>query len=336
MLPQNFNPHSIPGVQAVAPAYYQPDAGVSGSDTSVSGATLMAVDTSSYLKVTRGTPAAVTFPQAMSHLPSGNNLGTKANPLPAIVSADWPDGMKVGQLMQVTLESVSYWIQVSGTAADFPSMPTDGPFIILDMSWLQAANPDVGRTVPISRLYIRGGGNGVTAQLQRLIQQEAAGAVLTTRADALSSNSHQLLSNGVTNAFRYSVVLVTLFAAASGSVALMLASAERRRDLSYLRTLGLSARQALGITIVEQVPPLLSAAVAGAALGIAIARLVGPALNLSAFAGRPGVAAGILINWWQIVALTSGISLVVLVAIVGFGFLSRHLDLAGALRLGDR
>ncbi len=335
-LAENLNVQSISGVTAVARAYFLSGAYISNGDTSVNVVSFLAIDPTTYLNVTHGTPAAVQIPDALSQPPTGQNFGTRSNPLPAIASSGWTGGIKVGQEFQVTLESVPYWVRVTATMANFPSLPTDTPFIITSFRWLQAANPDTGSSVPVTRLFVRGSGGDVTPQLQQLIRQQAPSATLTTRADALSSSSHQLLADGVTNVFRYSVVLVTLFAAAAGSVALMLASAERRRDLSYLRTLGFSARQALSMTIVEQLPPLVSASVAGAGLGVAVAGLISRALDLSAFAGRAGVAANIVVSWWQVTALAGGISLVVLIAIVGFGFLSRHLDLASALRLGDQ
>ena len=334
-LAESLNVEAISGVEAVARTYFLPGAYISDGDTSVNVVSFLAIDPADYQNVTQGTPAAVLIPEALTRPPTGQSFGTRANPLPAIASSGWSGGIKVGQDLQVTLESVPYWVRVTATMANFPSLPTDTPFIITSRSWLQAANPNVGSSVPVTRLFVRGSGSDVTSQLRQLLQQQTPSAVLSTRASALATTSHQLLAGGVTDVFRYSVVLVTLFAAAAGSVALMLASTERRRDLSYLRTLGLSSRQALGITVIEQLPPLISAAVAGAGLGVVVARLISPALDLSAFAGRAGVASGIVIDWWQITALTGGISLFVLAAIIGFGFLSRHLNLASALRLGD-
>ena len=335
-LPKDFNFEIDFRGEAVAPAYYQPHASVNNSDTSVNAAVLLAINPINYLTVTDGTPAAVQFPPALTRQPGGANIGTRSNPLPAIISTNWPGGIEIGQLMQVTLESVPYWIEVSGKIASFPSLPVDDQFIVTSSPWLQAANPDAGRSLPVTRIFVRGSGGATTSQLQQSIKQQAPGATLTTRTAAEADNSRQLLAGGVADAFRYSVVLVTLFAAAAGSIALMLSGAERRRDLSYLRTLGLSARQAFGITIVEQLPPVLTSTILGSGLGVAIALLISPALDLSAFAGRSGVAAGIAIDWWQIAALSGGISVVVLIAIISFGLLTRHLDLASALRLGDQ
>jgi putative ABC transport system permease protein len=225
---------------------------------------------------------------------------------------------------------------VSGIATSFPSIPVDVPFVVTSRAGLQAANPDVGLTLPTTRVYVRGSGRNLTSQLQQAIRDQAPGAVLTSRSGALADSGRQLLAGRVTTVFRYSVVLVTLYAAAAGSIGLMLASVARQRDLSYLRTLGLSTRQSLGITVVEQLPPVFSAVVVGAGLGVSVPVLISPALNLSAFAGRAGISAGVVIGWGQIAALAGGISLVVLIAIVSFGLLTRHLDLATTLRLGGR
>ncbi len=333
-LPDNWDLGTIPAVQGVAAAYYQP--GVSVHSGSTGNGSLLAVDPAAYEQITQGTPAAVQFPAALFEQPTGNDIGTARNPLPAVISNNWEGGPQMGKSLEVTLNSVTYWIRVTAIIETFPSMSTDTPFIITGRAALQAANPDTGVKLPLTRLFVRGSGADVASQLRQAIQRQAPNAILTTRASALADTGRQLLAGRVTTMFRYSVVLVTLYAAAAGSVGLMLASAARRRDLSYLRTLGLSTRQALSMTIVEQLPPVLSAAVVGAGLGVAVARLISPALDLSAFAGRAGVSAGIVISWWQVVALAGGISLVVLIAIVSFGVLTRHLDLASSLRLGGR
>ncbi len=334
-LPENWNLQTISGVKSIALAYYQPDASLNDGGSTDNG-TLLAIDAAAYEKVTQGSPAATQFPAALFQQTFGAGIGSQADPLPALISSNWPGNIKPGQSLQVTLASVPYWIRVSAIIAAFPSMSTDTPFVITSRAALQAANPDTGVKLPVTRVFVRGTGPDLASRLRQAIQRQAPSAMLTTRAGALANNSRQLLAGRVTTMFGYSVVLVTLFAATAGSVGLMLASAARRRDLSYLRTLGLSGRQAFGVTVVEQLPPVLSAAFVGAGLGLLVARLISPALDLSAFAGRAGVSAGMVISWWQIVALTGGISLVVFIAIVGFGVVTRNLDLASTLRLGGR
>jgi putative ABC transport system permease protein len=335
-LPETWDLQTIPGVQASTAAYELEETGVRYSGTSVSGVSLLALDPAAYQTVTAGTPAAIRFPDGFVKQPANDNLGTAANPLPVIVSSDWPGGVKVGQTLQITLMSVPYWIQVRGMLTSFPSLPTDAPFVLMSRAALQAARADKSVPLPVTRIFIRGSGSGLGARLQAAIRQQAPGATLTSRADALSGSSHQMLSGGVTNAFRYSVLLVALYTAVAGSVALMLTSADRRRDLSHLRTLGLSTRQAFGITVVEQLPPVLTAAIAGAGLGCVVAWLIGPSLNLSAFTGRAGITANIVVNWGQVAALAGGLALAVFVVMIVFGLLTRHLDLASTLRLGER
>jgi putative ABC transport system permease protein len=335
-LPQNWQLQTTAGVQAIAQAYDLQETGVRYGGTNVGGVSLLALDPAAYQTVTAGTPDAIHFPAGFAQQPANDSLGTAANPLPVIVSSDWPGGVKVGQSLQIILKSVPYWIQVRGMMTSFPSLPADAPFVIMSRDALQAARSDKSEPLAITRLYVRGSGSGLTARLQASMRQQAPGATLTSRADALAGSSHQMLSGGVNNAFRYSVLLVALYTAVAGSVALMLTSADRRRDLSYLRTLGLSTRQAFGITVVEQLPPVLTAVIAGAGLGCVIAWLIGPSLNLSAFTGRAGITANIVVNWGQVAALAGGLGLAVFLVMIVFGLLTRHLDLASTLRLGER
>ena len=62
-------------------------------------------------------------------------------------------------------------------------------------------------------------------------------------------------------------------------VAVVALDAQRRaRELAYLRTLGLSERQAFTLTVVEHAPPVLLALAIGVGLGLGLAWLLEPGL----------------------------------------------------------
>ena len=73
-------------------------------------------------------------------------------------------------------------------------------------------------------------------------------------------------------------------------LALVVTGQSRSRNLSFLRTLGLSDRQARGLIAWEIVPMAAITAAVGVVLGVALPKLVGPAIDLRPFTGGLGAA----------------------------------------------
>ena len=104
---------------------------------------------------------------------------------------------------------------------------------------------------------------------------------------------------GVGRSYRLSMLAAAIIAALASIAALSLTARERWRDLSYLRTLGLSARQSLAVTLIEQLPTVLIAGVVGALLGEGMAWAIRPGIDLATFTG-PGAAATLQPAWcWR-------------------------------------
>src|SRR5690606_35218071 len=125
-----------------------------------------------------------------------------------------------------------------------------------------------------------------------------------------------------------------LYAALAIVTALTLTARSRSRDLSFLRTLGLSQPQALRLAVVEQVPAVIVASGLGAALGIAIVRLLWPGLHVSAFVG-PDTSVPLRIDWLTITVITATLTLVTLAALAIFTAINRRAQLSQTLRVGD-
>jgi putative ABC transport system permease protein len=117
-------------------------------------------------------------------------------------------------------------------------------------------------------------------------------------------------------------------------VALILTFAARARDLTFLRTLGLSGRQSLGLTIVEHLPSVVLAVAAGIGLGIGLEVLLEPGLDLAAFAGR-SIPVKLSVDWLAIGVLALALATVVAVAVLATAVVGRRLSVTSALRLGD-
>jgi ABC-type lipoprotein release transport system permease subunit len=137
----------------------------------------------------------------------------------------------------------------------------------------------------------------------------------------------------VTGGFQIALLVAVFYAGFAIVAALTLTAARRSQDLAFLRTLGLSARQAMGLTVLEQGPPVVLALIPGVALGIWIAVLLATGLGLSAFIGGEGALA-VNVDWTEI-ALVGG-ALVMMVTIAGAAstWLARRTQAIDALRLG--
>lgn len=336
--PSGFDPGTIEGVEWVAAAAVMPHVSTGGDETSgASGITLLALDTAGYQAVTAGTPASISFPPSMLSKRAQGALGTQANPIPAVVSSAWASdpAPKLGDVIQLTLNSSPQWVRVVGVRGWFPSVPAGVPFVVASRQALQAAEPDQTNSVyQPTRYFLRAPDDAVSA-LRRALAGKAPGASLTSRAATYAAIRAEPLVGGVTHFFYLAMALVALDAAIAGVAALVLTSTARVRDLSYLRTLGLTRPQAFALTAVEQIPPVVVAGVAGALLGVAVAKLVSPEIDLAAFVGT-GQPVTLVLDWPLIVLIAAGLTAIVLAAVLIVGQLTRRLNLATVLRLGER
>jgi putative ABC transport system permease protein len=115
--------------------------------------------------------------------------------------------------------------------------------------------------------------------------------------------------------------------------AVVMSAAGRTRDLAYLRTLGVSRRQAQGLTAFEHVPPVLLALIPGVLLGVGVALLVEPGLGLADFVGVEGVP--LFVDWAKLGLVILILSVVVVAAIAAGTWLAGRARLASALRIEE-
>ena len=123
--------------------------------------------------------------------------------------------------------------------------------------------------------------------------------------------------------------------AALAVVAVIALDAQRRaRESAFLRTLGLTDRQLVALTVVEHAPPVSLALLIGIGLGLGVAWLLAPGLELAVFID-PGKPVVLQVDWGTVVAVVIAIVLVVAVAIGASSWLGRRLDASQALRVGE-
>lgn len=323
---------AVPGVRAVAPAYLDQAATFADQPSQRSQVVLDAIDTKAYEAVVAGSPIAVDWPRGLDHVDDPANLGTPKSPIPAIVSERLPSGsgpLHPGDPFTVMVGIHKLSFVVAERRESFPGVRTDAAFVVVSLEALRRAEPDA--TLAPTVLFVSGPPE-VEEELAAIASDNSSLAVDSRYAEYAVQRRAPLVAM-VTGGFRIALLVAVFYAGFAIVGALTLTASRRSQDLAFLRTLGLSARQALGLTVLEQGPPVVLALLPGVALGIWIAVLLATSLGLSAFVGAEGTLA-INVSWVEI-ALVGG-ALVIMVTIAGIAstWLARRAQAIDALRLG--
>ncbi len=330
-LPATIDVASVAGVEAVALAWTDPDVPLVSSSGGAE-VMLVGIDPADLSAVTRGTPADPSLPPGLESAAVG--AGAATAPIPALISANLGDfrrQVNVGERFELVISGDRYSFSGLESRAAFPGVPDGVRFVVVSRAVLAAA-----LELPELRagtIYVRGAG-GLADELRAEVGGSGEVASVVSRAEVAASLRDAPLVTTVTSGFLISLVVAALYVTLTLIIGLLLAAAARARDVAYLRTMGLSAGQTLRMAILEQVPPILIAVLAGAALGLGITALIGGALDLGAFAGAD-IATDLTIDM-PTLALAAGWLLFVAAVGVTVGALAaRRVDPARALRIGD-
>jgi putative ABC transport system permease protein len=301
----------VPGVQAVLPA----DKGTAQIGLGGKTATVVAIDLDAYRRLVGDTP--LTVPQA----PTGGN----ASAIAALVSPDlanltdfeigWHVRMKLTKrgVIPDGLAGISY------TSHSLIVVPYD-------------ASKRAGARDYTSVLLL--GGDGIDAGRLR----EATGGIpsihVATFAESLDEITATPLTSTITVAFRVVTIALAGYALLTVIMSLVVGAADRARALSFLRTLGLSERQAAVLTVLEITPLIVLTACAGLALGLALPAALGPGLDLGVYAGDLAVRSYELEPGTPVL-LAAGLTAVAVGGAFVHAAIGRRRSLGSILRVGD-
>jgi ABC-type lipoprotein release transport system permease subunit len=316
-------------VQAVAAAYLDQAATFADSPSQRSQVVFDAIDATAYEGVVAGSPIAIDWPAAFTAVEEGAVPGTPESPIPAIVSRQLPSGsgpLNRGDPFTVEVGIHRLSFVVVDRWESFPGVRPDAAFVIASLDTLQRAQADA--TLVPTVLFVKG-----PLDVAGAVTAAAPSSIVLSRFEQYETLRQAPLIAMVTGGFRIALLVAVFYAGFAIVAALTLTAARRSQDLAFLRTLGLSARQAMGLTVLEQGPPVVLALIPGVALGIWIAVLLATGLGLSAFIGGEGALA-VNVDWTEI-ALVGG-ALVMMVTIAGAAstWLARRTQAIDALRLG--
>jgi len=322
----------VEGVEAVATSYLLPDVQFSNRSPIVGTTYFHAVETEEFEDVTAGTPAEANFPSELMDVPQGADFGLPSNPIPAVVSNRFTgQALTAGDTFALTVFGRETTFVVVENRERFAGIPVGRPFVVTSIGLLEASNPD--RVFRRTAMFLRAPADAFD-EIDTTLTGQSVSARLTSRDAEYATVHDSPLIAGVEGGFRIGLVLAGAYSALAVIVALTITATARARDLAFLRTMGLAREQAIGLTVVEQLPLVVLALVSGTALGVVVARLIEPGIDLQAFTGE-GLPVELRINWINIGLLGLGLVVTVAGAIAVTSSISRRASLGQALRLGD-
>lgn len=288
---------------------------------------LLVLDTADFERFLLTWPVPGPDLDALAEAPDGS-----ADRFPALVSPRFAERvLEDGADEQaVFLPGAEAVLESVGVLGQFPGISPES-------AWAIARVEDIRRVADIaywpSVLYLDAPGADVAAVEAAAVELQPFARV-TGREATFATTRDAPLAGAVQASFVLTFGLAAGYCALAIMLALVVTSQSRSRNLSYLRTLGLSHRQARGLIAWEIVPMAAITAAVGVVLGVALPRLVGPAIDLRPFTGG-AEAAPLGSDLPLVLGLGGGMLVVVVLTTLLVAALNRRLGLGGALRVGE-
>ncbi len=245
---------------------------------------LIALDSAAYRDVLLDAVRLQGRGELVTHLDALTIADDLEGAIPAIVSTRFggPQKPVIGDALLIDLGDLDPTVSIVAIAERFPGVPAGEPFLVVDRSVLQTL--DGAPVIPTTVLLV--GEELSSDELARRLDDAAPTTVVASRGDVLATLADEPLTVWTDRVFLAILASTLLFAAITAAGAVALTEADRARDLTYLRTLGLRRSQATVITAIEQVPPLLIAVGVGLMTGLGGAHALAPAVDLAIFADQ--------------------------------------------------
>jgi putative ABC transport system permease protein len=268
---------AVPGVQRTTEVSIRPWQVNNAGSVSV-----IAVDPASYAALVATTPSAPFPAGKLAKRPAS----LPAGPAPVLVSRAAARVLGPGTaLLQSPHGQVA--VKIAGTLSTTPAQPVEGEgetgggaFVIV-ADW---ALPAAERALPPNVMLI--GGPGVNgADLTRVAHRLLPGSSVSLRSAYLASLASSPLPSAAYLGFAVGLAAAAGFSLAVLLLDLALGADARRMTLARLATMGLDTGQARRLTLLETLPAVLAAGLAGVVCALALVPLTAPVIDLSVFTG---------------------------------------------------
>lgn len=222
-------------------------------------------------------------------------------------------------------------VEVIGHVDELPGVRTRGEFLIVDRTQWEAAG---GSTPDGAVVLVKAADPGQTETLTTDLNLAVPNALAETPRAQLAIFREAPVTGSMSGLLVAAVVATTALTVLAVLCVQLMGAAGRTTLFAVLRTLGLSQRQARGLTAWELGPLVAMAFAVGAALGVLVPWLLLKAIDLTGLTGgdtQPSLA----IDWAVLGPVALGILLVVGLAIAVSATLSGRADLVSTLRGGE-
>jgi putative ABC transport system permease protein len=302
---------AVPGVRH-ASAVYVIDSGSNQAGSLLIGQTgamatgVVIANPDQYAALVADTPWPA-FPARVLGPPAGSG---RSGAIPVIASPSVAARVRAGS-DQLAFASSELTIHVAAVASSTPALPGGGSFIIMP-AWASARL--AASTAPNTMLLT--GPDVNVRDLRAVVARTQPGGQLTSRADVLAAAADSPTVQGSDLAFDLSVAAAVACAAGAVLLGVLLSGRDRTRLGVWLTAMGMTARQARRLALLDALPLLLIAILGGEAAGLALGPLIGPGLDLSAFTGS---SAPVAVRPDLVALLAPAVGAVVLIAAVAVG-----------------
>jgi putative ABC transport system permease protein len=271
---------AVPGVRRSAPVFMMATNSTQaanlliGSTGSLSVGVVI-VNPARYAALVADTPWP-TFPaRLLAAPPAGQRDGT----IPVIaspkVAADIRDGSR-----RLAFEGSFLPLRVAATASSTPALPGGGSFVILP-AW--ASSRLIDNTTPNTMLLA--GPHIDLRALRAVVARKLAGSQIISRTAALQAAADSPTVHASDVALEEAAAASAACAVAAVLLGVLLAGRDRTRIGVWLTAMGMTARQARRLALLDALPLLIVALLGGELASLALGPLIGPGLDLSAFTG---------------------------------------------------
>jgi putative ABC transport system permease protein len=269
-LPRALDPATVPGVRSAA-GDFQALVAFGPSRLRVQ---INAVDVPALEAIVRGSPTDPRLPAEM--------LGPAPSALPVVVSSNLltrPDGVKLGDTFEIAVDGYDLPVVVAAARDTIAGIPPTSFFALVSRTQIRELQPTLALAPAV--LFLDAAPDAAQG-----IRDAVSAAAPAARVDDRAALERSFTTSPVTAAIFAGVVVSALVAAAYAALAvtaaLAIAGAARAGETAKLRTLGLSRRQAVAMTVIEHGPTVGVAFVLGVAFALGLFVLLEPGLGIDA------------------------------------------------------
>ena len=277
---------AVPGVQRASAAFLvaaqSPQAAnlLIGSTGALSVGVVI-VDPAQYAALVASTPWPAFPARLLAAPPPGQRGGTVpviASPnVAAIIKGDGEVG---GGSRQLAFEGADLPLRVAATASSTPALPGGGSFVIVP-AW--ASYRLIDNTTP-NTMLLTGAHIDIQA-LRGVVARGLPGGQIVSRGAVLQAAAGSPTVHGSDLALEEAGGAAAACAVAAVLLGVLLSGRDRTRLGVWLTAMGMTARQARRLALLDALPLLLVAILGGELASLALGPLIGPGLDLSAFTG---------------------------------------------------